>query len=105
MAARKTVLLILLIVIVTNAVLLFVSKFSGPLIALVWYAITAYLCVYKNHFQAGIIAGIAGFSIHILEFTVHHRINFSVIENVLLSINVILPAALVYFSWKANKSQ
>ena len=101
--AGKIVIIILLILIITNSVWLFISEFSGPLIALIFYAIITYLCIYKKHFQAGIIAGIMGFSIHIFKLIFHNDANLSGIEYVFFLINLFFPVALVYFSYRANK--
>ena len=101
--ARRIVILILLILIITNSVWLLISEFSGPLIALIFYTIIIYLCIYKKHFQAGIIGGIIGFSIHIFELLFQHNANLSGIEFIFFLINLIFPVALVYYSHRANK--
>ena len=101
--ARNRVLIILLILVLTNSVWLFISDFSGPLIGLVFYAIIIYLCICKKHFQAAAIAGIIGFSIHILELIFFKNANINGIELVCFLINIFFPIALVYFSHKANK--
>jgi len=102
---RKIVIIILLILIITNSVWLFISELSGPLIALIFYIIIIYLCIYKKHFKAGIIAGFMGFSIHIFELIFHNGANLIGIEYVFFLINLIFPVALVYFSSRVSKEE
>jgi hypothetical protein len=87
----------------TNALWFFFSDFSGPLIGLIFYAALLYVCIYKRHFQAGIIVGIAGFSIHILELLFSGIPSPQGIGRVCFWVNLILPAFLVYFSHIARR--
>ena len=99
---RKIVIIILLILIIINLTWFLISKLSGPFIAFVFYAIILVLCWVKQHFQAGITGGIIGFLIHILELIFYNNTNLSEIESAFFWTNIILPVALVYFSYKAN---
>jgi hypothetical protein len=102
---RNIVIIILFILIITNSVWLFISEFSGPLIGLIFYTIIIYLCIYKKHFQAGIIGGIMGFLIHSFELVFYNNINLRGIEFVCFIINLVFPIALVYFSRKALRKK
>ena len=93
--------MILLILVVTNAVWVFFARYSGPLIALVFYSVITYLCWQKRHFRAGIIAGVVGFGIHAYELMSRGVGELQGIEFALFSINLVLPIALLYFSVRA----
>ena len=61
---------LLLSLAVVNAIWLIVSWHGGALIALAFYSVISFLCLRKQHFQAGVIAGILGFGIHLYELFV-----------------------------------
>jgi len=103
--ARNTVAVILLTLILTNVVWFIVSDFSGPLIGMVFYAILLYVCVYRKHFQAGIVGGIIGFSIHLLELILIDKTHLNRLGFVCLSLNLVFPIAVVYFSEKAMRNE
>lgn len=78
-----------------------VSEHSGPAIALTMYGLVLFLYWRWNHFQAGIIAGIVGLSIHTYEFISWDLEGLRALESGLLIANLILPIPLIYFSYKA----
>jgi len=86
--------------VVTNAVWVTISKYSGPLIALIFYAIIAFLCWKRRHFHAGIIGGIVGFGIHTYELIFQGLEELSGVILVLFFVNLILPILLIYFSYR-----
>ena len=94
---------ILLALVVVNSAWVIVSLHSGSIIGLTVYGVVAYLCWYRNHFQAGIIAGIIGLGIHIYEIISWGMKGLRVFECGLLIANLILPVVLIYFSYRANR--
>ena len=58
----------LLSLVAVNAVWLIISMHGGSFIALIFYLIVSFLCLRYRHYQAGVIAGIFGFGVHIIEF-------------------------------------
>ena len=94
---------ILLALVVVNSAWVIVSLHSGSIIGLTVYGVVAYLCWYRNHFQAGIIAGIIGLGIHIYEITSVGIEGLKVFERGFLIANIILPILLIYFSYRASR--
>ena len=101
--ARKTVHIILSVLIITNAIWVAVSGLSGPFIALGFYIIILFLCYYKQHYKAGIISGIMGFLVHILELVFYDLKELGGMEILFFILNLILPVAIIFFSYKADK--
>jgi hypothetical protein len=100
---NKVSLGILIALVITNATWGATSGHSGPLIALSFYAVVAFLCWRWSHFQAGIIAGVAGVSIHAYELISWGLAELRALEVALLFVNLILPILLIYFSYKAYR--
>jgi hypothetical protein len=67
------------------------------------YGVVAYLCWHRNHFKAGIIAGIIGLGIHIYEIVSMGLEGLRVFECGFLIANLILPIPLIYFSYRASR--
>ena len=65
--SRSISITILLALVITNAVYVTITDYSGPIIALVLYGVVAFVFWSLKHFQAGIIVGILGFSFHLYE--------------------------------------
>lgn len=100
---KKVPLSILIALVIANATWVATSDHSGPLIALSFYAVVAFLCWRRSHFQAGIIAGIAGVSIHAYELISWGLAELRALEVALLFVNLILPIPLIYFSYRAHR--
>ena len=92
---------ILVVLVIANAVWLATSEYSSPLIALIFYALIAFLCWRRSHFQAGIIGGIVGLGVHIYELLSQGIIELRGLELGLFFINLTFPIPLIYFSYRA----
>jgi len=93
---------LLLSLAVVNAIWLIVSWHGGALIALAFYSVISFLCLRKQHFQAGVIAGILGFGIHLYEFFVLGTSELTGIVQVFFYANLILPVPLTIISYLAS---
>ncbi|KYK33903.1 MAG: hypothetical protein AYK18_04240 [Theionarchaea archaeon DG-70] len=91
---------ILLVLIGVNAAWAVTSRYTGPVIGVVFYGIIGFLCWQKSHFQAGIIGGIIGLVIHVLELLSVGEINGA--ELGFFLVNLVLPIPLIYFSYQAS---
>jgi len=92
---------ILVVLVIANAVWLATSEYSSPLIALIFYALIAFLCWRRSHFQAGLIGGIVGLGVHIYELLSQGIIELGGLELGLFFINLTFPIPLIYFSYRA----
>ena len=88
----------------SNAVWTVSSRYSGPFIAMIFYAFVTFLCWRKKHFQAGIIAGFLGFSIHLYELIFQGIKELKGMNLIIFYLNLIFPVLLVYFAYKANQN-
>ncbi len=88
---------------VANAVWLIVSWHGGAFIALAFYSVMSFLCLRRRHFQAGVIAGIIGFGIHIYELFVLGTSELVGIDHVFFYANLILPIPLTITSYLASR--
>jgi hypothetical protein len=86
-----------------NAVWLIVSWHGGALIALLFYSVISFLCLRRQHFQAGVIAGIIGFGIHVYELFALGTSELAVIDQVFFYENLILPIPLIFTSYLASR--
>ena len=86
-----------------NAVWLIVSWHGGAFIALAFYSVISFLCLRRQHFQAGIIAGIIGFGIHLFELFVLGTSELIGIDCVFFYANLILPLPLAITSFLASR--
>lgn len=100
---KKVPLSILIALVIANATWVATSGHSGPVIALIFYALVAFLCWRRDHFQAGIIAGVVGLGIHAYELISWGVAGLRTLDLGLLFINLILPIPLIYFSYKAYR--
>jgi len=97
-----TIVMILLISLsVVNACWLIVNWHGGPLIALAFYLIVSILCLRKQHFQAGIISGIIGFGIHLIDLIGLGTSQLTGITKFFFYMNLILPIPLSVTSYLA----
>jgi len=103
--SRKGILSIavLLVLIGVNAIWLVVSRNSGPLIALIFYLVITFLCFRRRHFQAGVIAGVLGFGVHLGELLVQGARELTGIDQVFFYANLILPLPLLITSYLASR--
>ena len=85
-----------------NAVWLITSWHGGALIALAFYSVITFLCLRKQHFQAGVIAGIIGFGIHVYELFVLGTSELIGIDHFFFYTNLILPIPLTITSYLAS---
>ncbi len=98
---ERIALSILLVLIGVNAAWAVTSQYTGPVIGVVFYGIVGFLCWQKSHFQAGIVGGIVGLVIHVLELVSIGEINGT--ELGFFLVNLILPIPLIYFSYQASR--
>jgi hypothetical protein len=96
--------IILFILMLSNAAWVISSEYSGPFIAMIFYAFVTFLCWRKKHFQAGMIAGSLGFGIHLYELIFRGIKELEGIYLAIFYINLIFPILLVYFSYKVNQT-
>ncbi len=89
----------------TNALWLIVNWQGGPLIALAFYLVISLLCAFKRHYQAGVIAGIIGFAIHIIELLRLGTNQLAGIDQFLFYTNLILPIPLIITSYLASRKE
>jgi len=94
---------LLLVLVLVNIILFTIYQYSGPPIAIIFYAFAIYLCWRQNDFRAGIIIGIMGFVIHLYEFISISIMELDPLEMILFLINLLFPVLLVLFSVKAFK--
>jgi len=103
-SSKTITIVILVILILSNAVWAVSSGYPGPFIAIIFYTLVTFLCWRKKHFQAGIIAGFLGFGIHLYELILRGIKELEGIYLAIFYINLIFPILLVYFSHKANQN-
>ena len=96
---------LLLSLAVVNAIWLIVSWHGGALIAVAFYSVISFLCLRKQHFQAGVIAGILGFGIHLYELFVLGTSELIGIDQVFFYANLILPVPLTITSYLASRKE
>ena len=101
---KKVLLSILVVLVIANTAWRLTSEYSGPLIALILYVVVAFLCWRRNHFQAGIIAGMAGLGIHTYELILWDVAALGLLDLGLLLLNLIGTIPLIYFSYKAYRA-
>ena len=101
-AARITI-GILVVLVGISAVWAVTLEHSGPVIALLCYAVVAFLCWRRGHFQAGIIGGFFGLGIHVFELVFQGVGRLGKIDLVFFYANIVLPIPLMYFSYKAHR--
>ena len=92
---------IIVVLVVINAIWFFFQNFSGPIFALIAYAIIAFLFLVKKEFMAGIIAGTGGLFVHIYELIFLGLAGLTDIGVVFLLANIFFPIPLIVFSFKA----
>lgn len=101
--AEKIVIGILIVLMGINAIWFATSRYSGPLVGLIFYALITFLCWRRSHFQAGIIGGIIGFGIHAHELVFQTVGKLEGIDFGFFLLNIIFPIPLIYFSYKAQQ--
>lgn len=94
---------ILVVLVIVNTAWKVASGYSGPLIALSLHVVVAFLCWRRNHFQAGIIAGMAGLCIRTYELMLWGVAALGLLDLGLLPVNLIGTIPLMYFSYKAYR--
>ena len=95
--------IILLSLAAVNALWLMINWQGGALIALAFYLAITYLFLSKQHFQAGVIAGVIGFGVHLLELLRPGASQLIGFEQVLFYANLILPLPLLITSYLASR--
>ena len=96
---------LLLTLAAVNAVWLIASWHGGAFIALGFYSVISFLCLRRQHFQAGVIAGIIGFGIHIFELFVLGTSELTVLDQVFFYANLVLPLPLTITSYLASRKE
>jgi hypothetical protein len=82
-----------------NALWVIRSGYGGALIAFVFYLVIAFLCVWRRHFEAGIIAGVLGFCIHLFELFIQGSQELVGVDLLFFYANLILPIPLAITSY------
>ena len=86
-----------------NLLWLLTSWHSGPVYALVFYALAAYLCGRRDDFRAAFIIGFAGLVIHTCELVLQGLGGLTLQEESLFFANLVLPTLLMFFSLRAYR--
>ena len=95
--------IILLSLTATNAIWLILNWQGGALIALAIYLIISLLFLRERHFQAGIIAGLLGFGVHLYELLAPDTSQLVGIDQYFFYTNLILPIPLIITSYLASR--
>jgi hypothetical protein len=77
---------------------------ASPLIGSVAFAVVAILVGIRSEFRAGLIVGIAGVAIHLLELVFHGLRGLGVLEASLFAANLCLSVVVAVYSWSALRS-
>lgn len=67
--------------------------------AVVAYAVVALVVLRSRDYRAGLIIGIAGFTIHVVELATHGTAGLGTLGRAWLIVNIVLPLVLVWLSW------
>ena len=92
---------ILVVLVGANAIWTVISKHPGSLIALIFYALVAFLCWQRSHFEAGVIGGVLGLGIHLYELLFQGIEKLEGIDSGLFFLNLLLPILLICFGYRA----
>ena len=95
----------LLALVGVNAIWLSIHGHGGPLIALALYLFVSYLFIRRRHFGAGVIAGLFGFGIHLIELLAKGTADLVGIDQVFFYANLILPVPLAFTSYLASRME
>jgi len=98
MTGKRAVIIILAVLAVGNGVWPLISDRSAPFIAAIAYATVVFLVHRHSDYRAGLIVGIAGFAIHVLEWAARGITNLGSIERVWFFANILLPLTLVWLN-------
>jgi hypothetical protein len=90
---------ILVILAVGNGVWSLLSERTAPLVAAVAYAVVALVVLRSNDYRAGLITGIAGLAIHVVELAIQGTASLGRLERAWVFANVVFPVALVWLNW------
>ena len=88
-----------------NAVWFAISLQSGASMAMILYAFILFFCWRMANYRAGVIAGLLGFGVHLYELLFDPPVDFLLLDWICFYLNLFLPLALVYFSYRAYRSQ
>lgn len=98
MRGKRAVVVILVILAAGNGAWPLISPRQAPFIAAIAYTAVLLLVLRQNDHRAGLIAGIAGFAVHALEWAARGTLSLGSIERVWLFANIVLPLALVWLN-------
>jgi hypothetical protein len=101
---RTITLAILIVMVVMNAIWFAISLHSGASMAMVLYAFILFFCWRMSNYRAGVIAGLLGFAVHLYELVIETPTDFLWHDSVCLYLNLLLPLALVFFSYRAHRT-
>ena len=99
MSLKGVLIAVLLMLSACNGVWLLISGHAVPLIAVIAYAVVAFLVLRRNDFRAGFIIGIVGFAVHLLEVVIQGTVRLASLELVWLFANIALPLVIAGMSW------
>ena len=99
MSLKGVLIAVLLMLSACNGVWLLTSGHAVPLIAVIAYAVVAFLVLRRNDFRAGFIIGIVGFAVHLLEVVIQGTVRLASLELVWLFANIALPLVIAGMSW------
>jgi hypothetical protein len=100
-ALDRVILSLLAALVVTNITLLILARTGGPLIGLAFYLVLLALTVggrQRDH-RAVMVGGLVGVAVHVVEAVTMGSPD----HQVLLGLNLILPAALALAAWGADR--
>ena len=99
MTYKRAAITILVILAVGNGVWALTSGRAAPWLAVVAYGVVAFLLGRRDDYRAGLIIGIVGFAVHIVELVFQGMAGLGAVERAWLVANIVLPLALVWLSW------
>jgi hypothetical protein len=82
-----------------NALWLILRWHGGALIALIFYTAIWVLCLRRQRFQEGIIAGVIGFGIHLIELILLGTSQLTWLDQAFFAMNLVLPIPLAITSY------
>lgn len=100
---RNLIFGILILLIGVNIAFSASSRTTGPLLGLILYSILLFLSWKKHDFHPVMIAGFAGFCVHVLEWILNGLSGFSRLDRTLFILNIILPIPLAFLGWRESR--
>lgn len=96
---------LLLSLVMGNALWLVLRWHGGASIALVFYTAIWRLCLRRRRFQEGIIAGVIGFGVHLVELILLGTSQLTWLDQAFFAMNLVLPIPLAISSYIAFRKE